>query len=75
MLAIIENPDREKYEEITRAVEANGGYCPCAVAKTPETRCICREFMDMREVGSCRCGRFGKIELMEISDDEEEDAT
>lgn len=73
MLAIIKNPDREKYEAITRAVEENGGYCPCMVAKTPETRCICKEFTDLDRVGSCRCRRFGKIELKEIDPEKEED--
>ena len=65
MLGIIENPDKDKYEEVTKAVEANGGYCPCMIAKTPDTRCICKEFTDRKVTGECRCGRFLKIELKE----------
>lgn len=40
-------------------VEANGGYCPCAVNKTPDTLCPCKDFRETSE-GVCHCGRYKK---------------
>jgi hypothetical protein len=42
-------------------VERNEGYCPCAVLKTPDTRCMCKEFREQTALGLCHCGRFGKV--------------
>lgn len=53
----IEKTDR--YEIVTKMVEENGGYCPCAVQKTEDTKCICKEFREQTE-GTCRCGRYKK---------------
>ena len=47
---------------IKALVEENDGYCPCAVFKTPETKCVCKEFRD-QPVGVCHCGRFEKIDV------------
>lgn len=41
-------------------VDANNGYCPCAVLKTEETKCMCKEFKE-QESGLCHCGRFEKV--------------
>ena len=43
-------------------VEQNDGYCPCAVIKTEDTKCMCKEFKEQKEPGKCHCGRFIKIE-------------
>lgn len=54
----------EKYDEVTKAVEENFGYCPCMVMKTEDTKCMCKEFRDSWETVkegesvTCRCGRF-----------------
>ena len=48
------NPEFKKY------VFANGGYCPCMVDKTPDTKCPCKDFREM-EVGVCHCGRYEKV--------------
>ena len=40
-------------------VAANDGYCPCAIEKTEDTRCMCKEFREQAE-GECHCGRFRK---------------
>ncbi len=61
MLTIIKNPDGEIYEEITRKVKENGGYCPCAIFKSKDTKCMCKEFREQTELGECHCGRFMKI--------------
>jgi hypothetical protein len=43
------------------AVEANDGYCPCMIERTPDTKCMCREFREKQTPGLCHCGRFGKV--------------
>ena len=45
---------------IRENVEANGGYCPCAIWKTPDTKCMCKDFRE-QESGLCHCGRFEKV--------------
>ena len=41
-------------------VEQNDGYCPCAVIKNEDTKCICKEFKEQK-IGKCYCGRFEKV--------------
>lgn len=62
MLKIIKNPDEQIYEEVSSRVEENGGYCPCAIEQTEDTKCICKEFWNSTEQGECHCGRFIKVE-------------
>ena len=47
-------------EKIQAAVKANDGYCPCRPVKTPETKCMCKAFMEQEE-GECHCGLYIKI--------------
>lgn len=57
-LRIIEiNPD------IRDNVEANGGFCPCAIWQTPDSKCMCKDFREQTEAGPCHCGRFEKVEV------------
>ena len=42
-------------------VDKNGGYCPCMFEKTPDTKCMCKQFRDQKEPGPCHCGRFEKV--------------
>lgn len=57
----------EKYEEVTKAVEANNGYCPCLVFKNEDSKCMCKEFRTVAQqlpkgdVYICNCGRFKAI--------------
>ena len=45
-MKIIEvNPD------IKALVDDNNGYCPCAVVKNEDTKCMCREFKPLSEYG------------------------
>lgn len=46
-------------ENIRKAIKLNGGYCPCAFVKTPDTKCICKDFLDQEE-GLCNCGLYIK---------------
>lgn len=55
------NPDEEYVKEIKARLKANGGYCPCRLTKTPDTKCICKEFREMMERGEngyCHCGLY-----------------
>lgn len=31
---------------IQEDVEKAGGYCPCSILKTPDTKCMCKEFRE-----------------------------
>lgn len=42
-------------------VNANDGYCPCAVLKTEDTKCMCKEFREQTKPGLCHCGRYEKV--------------
>lgn len=53
---------KEVDPSIKERVKQNGGYCPCAIFKTPDTKCMCKEFRDQKEPGLCHCGLYGKFE-------------
>ena len=61
MLKIIKNPDKKVYEQVTKAVEQNDGYCPCELLRTADTKCICTNFKQQQTEGECHCGRYKKI--------------
>ena len=52
---------REVDPSIKALVVNNDGYCPCAVFKTPDTKCICKEFREQQTPGLCHCGRYEKV--------------
>jgi hypothetical protein len=51
---------REIDHSVKAAVDANDGYCPCLVDRTPDTRCMCKDFREM-DSGVCHCGRYEKV--------------
>ena len=61
MLKIFKNPDTEIYEDVTKAVQDNNGYCPCMITKTADTKCPCKEFREQDFEGECHCGRYCKV--------------
>ena len=61
MLKIILNPDKKLVAEIEPELNENGGYCPCVLEKTPDTKCICKAFREQDHPGECHCGRFVKV--------------
>jgi hypothetical protein len=63
---ILKNPNEEEYNEISEAVTANGDYCPCALEKNEDTKCMCKLFRDSKETDYCHCGRFYKVKNYEI---------
>lgn len=38
------NPQDNVVDEIKIALKRNQGYCPCALEKTDDTICMCKEF-------------------------------
>ena len=52
--------DTELVKEIKNRLRDNGGYCPCKIEKTDDTKCMCREFRE-QENGECHCGLYVKI--------------
>ena len=52
--------DKELVDEILTKLKENGGYCPCRIDKTPDTKCPCKEFRD-QESGECHCGLYYKL--------------
>ena len=57
MITIETNPN------IKELVDANDGYCPCAVEHIPETECMCKEFREKDTPGLCLCGRYEKVDI------------
>lgn len=53
------NPDKELVKSIRKRLEENDRFCPCALVKAPETKCMCKDFMQMEE-GMCHCGLYIK---------------
>lgn len=60
-MAIRLSDDKEHVELIKAALKENGGYCPCMTTKTPDTKCMCKEFREMKS-GTCHCGLYVKTE-------------
>ena len=47
-------------DTIRKALKENGGYCPCMLEKTEDTKCMCKQFREMEE-GTCHCGLYTKV--------------
>jgi len=57
-MRVYQNPDKILSEKIKDKLKANDGYCPCRIQRTPENKCMCKEFRDMmerKETGFCHC--------------------
>lgn len=52
------NPDSELVAEIRAQLKENGGYCPCMVQKTEDTKCMCKDFREHTEMKECHCGLY-----------------
>ena len=49
------NSDKEAVVFIREGLKARGGFCPCLVEKTPDTKCPCKNYKERQE---CHCGLF-----------------
>ena len=58
------NPDEKIVENIKEGLKRTGGYCPCRLDRTEETKCMCQEFRDQIKdadfEGFCHCMRYYK---------------
>ena len=78
---VIKNPNKEEFNMVSEAVKANGNYCCCAIEKTADTMCMCKEFRESDETGFCHCRRYYKVRnsevlglVVDITEDEGADA-
>lgn len=55
------NENKELVEDIRKRLKENGGYCPCRLQKTDDTKCMCKEFREQKS-GECHCGLYIKYE-------------
>ena len=56
------NPDAGVVERVRTALKENDGYCPCALHKLPEHKCMCKAFREQNKPGPCHCGLYIKVE-------------
>ena len=61
---IILNSDKEHVTAIREALKNNQGFCPCATFKSPDTKCMCKEFREQEE-GFCHCMLYQKVKIEE----------
>lgn len=54
------NPNEDRVRQIREALKSNGGYCPCRIDQTPDTKCPCKEFREQKMPGECHCGLYVK---------------
>lgn len=59
-MRIYKNPDTTHTEAIIKALKENNNYCPCRLEKTPDTKCMCKEFREQDTNGMCHCGLYIK---------------
>lgn len=55
------NDDKDIVNDIKQRLKENDGYCPCRLKKTPESKCMCKEFREQQEEGICHCGLYVKV--------------
>lgn len=63
-MKVRENENKEVVARIRAGLKAKGGYCPCRVERTPENKCMCKEFKeqiaDPDFEGYCHCMLYFK---------------
>ena len=63
-MKIVINPDKDFVREMKTALKANNGFCPCALEKSKDTKCMCKDFRDKVRngyIGECNCGLYKSI--------------
>ena len=64
-LKIRVNPNEATVKAVREALEETGGYCPCALFKNVDTKCMCKDFRDQIAqgvAGQCHCGLYEGVE-------------
>jgi ferredoxin-thioredoxin reductase catalytic subunit len=63
-MKVIFNPDASVVSRVREGLKRTGGYCPCKI-KSPDTKCMCKEFRDQiadpNFYGLCYCGLYLKV--------------
>ena len=58
------NENEEIVRTVKEGLKARGGYCPCVLERSDDTKCICREFReqiaDPDFEGYCHCMLYYK---------------
>ena len=58
------NEDEEVVKLIKEGLEKKGGYCPCIMGKSEDTKCMCKDFRDKIKdpdfEGYCHCMLYYK---------------
>lgn len=60
-MKIMLNPNREIVKMIQEGLRQKKGYCPCMIEQNEDTKCMCKEFREMKS-GTCHCGLYIKTE-------------
>lgn len=61
MIRIHFNPDYDHCRKILSALEKKNGHCPCRIGESPDTVCMCKDFlqqMQESDSGHCHCNLF-----------------
>lgn len=63
-MSVILNPDENVVKMIQEGLKQKDGYCPCRRDRTPDTKCMCKEFRDQISdpdfEGFCHCMLYYK---------------
>lgn len=57
------NPNEELALKIKSKINSNGGFCISKPEHTPESKCLCDEFLYGDKLGLCDCGLYIKREV------------
>ena len=64
MSKIILNPDPEVVQTVRQGLKEKGGYCPCRLERSEDTKCMCKEFREQIDdpdfEGFCHCYLYYK---------------
>ncbi len=58
------NEDKEVVKAVLEGLKKTGGYCPCRLDRTDDTKCKCKEFREQIDdpdyEGYCHCYLYYK---------------
>ena len=58
------NENKDTVKVIKEGLKQKGGYCPCRLERTEDTKCVCREFREQMADpdyhGLCHCRLYMK---------------
>lgn len=60
-MIIKQTADTEYAKTVRKKLKENDNYCPCRIERTPDTKCMCKEFREQIErgtAGECHCGLY-----------------